>query len=131
MMIAPGTTTKRKPLTKLQRAKLWAEHKGICYRCQLPIEPSKPFTDEHVIALGLSGSNDWSNRAPVHMHCAAIKTRDEDMPRINKAKAQQAVLVGKDPLAKPAIQSAGFRKSEKASKITDPFPSLPRRALYR
>jgi hypothetical protein len=117
-------------LTKLQRAQLFADHKGICYRCRLPIDATKAWTDEHVRALGLSGSNDLKNRAPVHMHCGEAKTRLEDIPRIAKAKRQQAALVGKDPDQEPSIQSRGFTKKEKLRKDS-PFAHLPLPRLAR
>ena len=126
MSRAPGRTTERKPLTKLQRAKLFAEHGGICCVCKLPIDEPKGWIDEHIRALGLGGTNDLKNRGPAHFHCAEVKTKNEDMPRIVKAKAQQAAITSKDPGAEPTIKSAGFKKAEKASKITDPFPELPR-----
>jgi 5-methylcytosine-specific restriction enzyme A len=129
---APGSTTKRKPLTKLQRAKLIADHGGICYRCGLPIDPAKKWVDEHMRALALGGTNDMSNRAPVHWECAEIKTLTEDMPRIVKAKAVQAASVGRDPRAAPKLQSRGFPKQPKVRAIDkSALPKLQPRGLYR
>lgn len=121
-----GATTERKPLTKLQRAKMFSDHNGICIICKLPIDEPKGWIDEHIRALALGGTNELSNRGPAHFHCAEVKTRDHDMPRIVKAKAQQAAATSRDPGAGPTIKSAGFKKAEKTSKITDPFPELPR-----
>ena len=44
-----------------------------------------PMIDEHVLPLGLAGSNDLSNRAMWCVDCAKAKTR-EDIKRIRKAQ---------------------------------------------
>ena len=112
----PVGTTKRKRLTKLQRSELHTREGGKCCICGLDLDKAKPFIDEHKRALGLGGSNDPKNRGIAHPHCADIKTREEDMPRITKAKAQGAAVVSRDPRAQPAMQSRGFLKTEKPSK---------------
>ena len=99
-------TTKRKPLTPHQRMKMFEDHKGMCIVCKLPIDPAKGFIDEHIVPLGLGGTNDMSNRAPAHKVCAAQKTLAEDMPRIIKAKAQKAAAMGKSPDARPSFPKA-------------------------
>jgi 5-methylcytosine-specific restriction endonuclease McrA len=85
-------TTQRKPLTPTQRLKLFEVHGGRCYRCGTKILGM--FIDEHIRPLALGGSNDLDNRAPVHPKCAEDKTRNEDMPRIVKAKAQKRAAHG-------------------------------------
>ncbi len=124
-MTVPEPTTKRKPLTPLQRAEMFARHKGICVICKLPIIGRK-WRDEHIRALGLNGTNDMSNRGPAHITCAEVKTHDEDMPRIVKAKAQSTVMVGKDPEARPAFGSKRKADKPKPDKLDMP----PRRSLY-
>jgi 5-methylcytosine-specific restriction protein A len=112
-MTSDVATTPRKPLTPRQRLKLFEDRKGLCHRCGLKIVGS--FIDEHVIPLALGGSNDWSNRAVTHPKCAAIKTREEDMPRIAKAKRQKRAAHGiVAPAAK--IESRGFAISEKTAR---------------
>ncbi len=65
----------RKPLTKLQRAKLFAEHCGVCVICKTQIDaPKQKWIDEHIIPLSRGGTNDWSNRGPAHEDCATEKT---------------------------------------------------------
>lgn len=131
-------TTKRKPLTPTQRLKLFEDHKGICKLCGLKII-GKKWIDEHGRSLGLGGSNDNSNRYPVHVACAEAKTHDEDMPRINKAKRQKKAALGiKEPPATP-LQSrndlAGRPKPEKPKKerkaYVDPFENLGRPGIFR
>lgn len=101
-------TTKRKPLTPTGRLKLYEKHKGICALCSLKIMPGEDWIDEHLRALGLGGTNDADNRAPVHVKCAEAKTRGEDMPRINKAKRQKKAALGIKPVKSKLIQSAPF-----------------------
>lgn len=110
-------TTPRKPLTPTQRLALYERFKGICVLCTRKIAAGDSWIDEHMRALGLAGSNDPDNRAPVHKACAATKTHDEDMPRINKAKAQKKAVLGiRPPGAK--IQNAGFTKYARAPRVT-------------
>lgn len=121
----PQPTTKRKPLTKLRRAAMFAEHEGKCVICGLPII-GKKWIDEHIKALGLNGTNDMKNRGPAHLTCAAVKTHDEDMPHINKAKAQAAAAAGRDPEA-PRIRGRKFRSDKP---LHEPKPKLPPKRLY-
>ena len=120
-------TTKRKPLTKRQRTKLWEDHKGLCCICKLPVDPKRIWIDEHIRPLALGGSNDMANRGPAHIDCAAIKTLEKDMPAIVKAKAMKAAQTSADPDARSKIQSRGFaRKPKREAK-----PSLPPRSIYK
>lgn len=118
-------TTKRKPLTPTQRLKLFEDHKGICYICGLKINGK--FVDEHIRPLALGGSNDLSNRRPVHVACAAAKTNGPqgDLATAAKAKRSKMAALGivKD---KPKIQSRGFIKYEKPERI-EKTPLPPRR----
>lgn len=108
-------TTPRKPLSPRQLLKLWEREKGICCICGFPIPKDKKwaetlkgpkgFIDEHKRALGLGGGNEAANRGIAHSHCADVKTREQDMPRINKAKDQKQRDLGissaKSKFAKP------------------------------
>ena len=88
-------TTKRKPLTPTERLALFEREHGLCCICGNTIFGK--FIDEHKRALGLGGSNDPKNRGVAHPKCADAKTHDEDMPRINKAKAQKKAAHGIKP----------------------------------
>jgi 5-methylcytosine-specific restriction protein A len=90
------TTTPRKPLTPRQRLALWERHKGICAICKLPIKAGAKWRDEHLRALGLGGTNDPENRAPVHEACADEKThgKDGDLAHIAKAKRRKMKHLG-------------------------------------
>lgn len=125
MTLVDVPTTKRKPLTKRQRTKLGEDNGWLCCICGLPVDPRKPWVDEHKRALGLGGSNDMSNRGPAHMQCAAVKTLEKDMPAIVKAKRQKDMQTSRDPSAKPQIQSRGFETQAKKPKIEkQPLSSL-------
>lgn len=119
-------TTPRKPLTPTQRLKLFEKHKGICALCQREIRSGEKWIDEHLRPLGLGGTNDDSNRAPVHVACAQAKTAKEDIPRIAKAKRSKMAALGIRSDSRKKIESRGFPKREKPpGKLT-----LPRRSLY-
>lgn len=122
-------TTKRKALTPTQRLRLFEAHKGLCGICGAQIRAGEPWIDEHIIPLGLGGSNDTENRAPAHVQCAQSKTHGSqgDVSRIAKAKRQKMKSLGISR-SKPKIMSPGFPKFEKErpkiSKVT------PRRAIF-
>jgi 5-methylcytosine-specific restriction protein A len=116
-------TTERKPLTPTQRLKLFEREKGLCCICGLKIVGK--FIDEHKRALGLGGSNDPDNRGVAHPKCAEVKTREEDMPRINKAKAQKKAQHGIKAMDGPKLQGAPFTTSARAAKRRqNPKPPL-------
>ncbi len=119
-------TTPRKRLTPTQRLALFERHKGICVICGKQIVAGEAWIDEHLRALGLGGSNDLDNRAPVHAACAAAKTAKEDVPAIAKAKRQKMAALGIKADGGRKIQSRGFAKKERPSKM--PLP--PRRAMF-
>lgn len=116
-------TTRRERLTPRQLLKLFEDNNGICCICGFPIDADKKwmetlksekgFVDEHRRALGLGGSNKLQNRGVAHIHCADVKTHDQDMPAINKAKDQKMRAIGAvRPVAK--LASAPFARSERS-----------------
>lgn len=127
-------TTPRKPLTPTQRLKLFERHKGICALCQREIRTGEKWIDEHLRPLGLGGSNDDDNRAPVHVACAEAKTHGPtgDIAKVAKAKRAKMAALGikRDG---PKIKSPGFPlKPEKPGKIDkSALPQLPRRSLFQ
>jgi len=84
--------------------------------------------DEHIKPLGLGGSNDLTNRGPAHIKCASVKTTEQDIPRIAKAKRQKMASLGIKDETKP-IPSPGFAKSAKTPRIEK--QQLPPRAMFR
>ena len=124
-------TTPRKPLTPRQRLKLFEDHGGICALCELRIIAGEKWRDEHMRALGLGGSNDPENRAPVHIRCAEAKDK-MDLPAIAKAKRAKAASLGIKAAPAQKIKSAGFRPSTHILRRAErgPKPSLPPVPLY-
>ncbi|SDQ98480.1 hypothetical protein SAMN05519103_00308 [Rhizobiales bacterium GAS113] len=121
-------TTPRKPLSPTKRLAIFELRGGICCVCTKPIRAGERWIDEHVRALGLGGSNDDANRDIAHEKCAAIKTREEDMPRINKAKDQKKAALGIKAAPSRPLRSRGFPAS---GKTREPRIALPPRPLYR
>lgn len=68
--------SRRKSLTKNQRAELFLEHKGICHLCGIAINAGRgeAWEVEHVEAREISGRDDWANLRPAHIKCHKVKT---------------------------------------------------------
>lgn len=94
----------RKPLTRNQRMKQHDEKGGTCCVCLLPIPAGEPFIDEHVIPLGLGGTNDQSNRGIAHILCARAKTK-RDLNLIAKAKRVRMKHLGVKKKTKSSFQT--------------------------
>ena len=89
-------TTPRKSLTPTQRLKMFENHKGICILCSTRINAGDLWIDEHIIPLGLGGTNEFDNRGPAHKACADAKTHGEagDIATIAKAKRAKMKHLG-------------------------------------
>jgi 5-methylcytosine-specific restriction protein A len=127
-------TTVRKALTPTQRLKMFEAHKGMCVLCGAKIHAGERWIDEHVTALGLSGSNDLKNRGPAHRKCAEDKTfgKDGDLAKVAKAKRQKIRHLGiHQPKGRP-LQGAGFQKAPPQRRASTPLtkPLPPRRSFY-
>jgi 5-methylcytosine-specific restriction endonuclease McrA len=97
---------KRKPLTQLEAAKVFRDAKGKCWICGKPILEPNRWRDEHKIPLAKGGTNELSNRAPVHFECAPAKDKT-DKASIAKAKRIEAKRIA------PNFKPPGFSKAEK------------------
>lgn len=106
---APDRTVEaRKPLTAKQRAELALAQKGVCgCGCGGKLDAREGIIDEHVLALGLMGANDLSNRSLWRKPCSDAKTYSKDLPAIAKAKRIEAREEGTRRLRKP-ILGRGF-----------------------
>lgn len=91
--------TKRKTLSRNQRARLFLEHGGVCHICGTLIKPQRgeKWEVEHVEALEISGRDDWENLRPAHVKCHKTKTA-EDVKVIAKCNRRRAKHLG---IAKP------------------------------
>src|SRR3954466_1680929 len=106
-------TTPRKPLTPAQRLRLFEAHRGLCALCGRKIATGERWRDEHMRALGLGGTNDMDNRAPVHIACAAVKDA-QDIPAIAKAKRTKRAHLGiREPKGPPIPGSRRSRWKRK------------------
>ena len=112
------TLHRRKPLTPLQRAKLFDEHGGICCICGCKIQAGEKWIDEHRRALGLLGTNEMTNRGPAHVKCASVKTATEDIPMIAKAKRTRAKHLGCWRSSRPLRSRNSFQRYEPADPDT-------------
>jgi 5-methylcytosine-specific restriction endonuclease McrA len=86
----PFVHEKRTKLTPQQRAKLFFEHGGRCYKCEMPIRGV--WHDEHEIALENGGTNAWSNRRVICDSCHKTKTA-ADHGKAAKGRAQVVAMV--------------------------------------
>lgn len=89
----PWAHTKRKPLTTIQRAKLFSDRGETCGGCGKRIKAGDKWIDEHVHALALGGGNEWSNREIRCEDCAKKKTA-VDLKQAAKIKRVYAKHVG-------------------------------------
>lgn len=104
---------KRKPLTRLQRVKLFDEHKGECCLCNLPIraERGERFIVEHIKPLWLGGADDLSNMAPAHERCAIAKTTREAPIKAKSDRVRARHLgIKKSGRPMPGSRASGFKK---------------------
>lgn len=117
-------TTARDKFSPTRRLRIFEARKGMCCICGKKIAGS--FIIEHLRALALGGDNSDDNLGVAHRKCAEVKTRDSDMPRINKAKAQKKAQHG--------IKSEPTRKIQQRAKAERPkreqLPLLPPKQLY-
>lgn len=109
----PFDVTPRKPLTTLQRARLFADHKGVCCICGHQIGAHQRWIDEHILPLSQGGSNDISNRGPAHEHCAREKTKQDaaDLSTIRNGYANRVgAKRAKYPMPGSRNHPSGLRK---------------------
>jgi 5-methylcytosine-specific restriction endonuclease McrA len=107
--------TERKPLTRLQFAKLALEQEGKCAKCKERLDFVKPrqIVDEHLHPLADGGGNEMDNRALYCVTCAKGKTVKEATPRArSKRYAEGRTQFDKRKAAGGSrIKSRGFDKT--------------------
>lgn len=88
--------TPRARMSAKRRQAIFTEHctdhnVAPCCLCGEPVHRhSDRWIIEHKRALGLLGPDVNTNCGPAHFKCAEVKTHTQDLPRIRKAKRQQA-----------------------------------------
>ena len=88
--------TRRKPISRTVRARVFDKAGGACHLCGGKITASDKWDVDHILALALGGADDESNFAPAHKVCHRGKT-DGDISRIRKADRQRARFIGARP----------------------------------
>lgn len=90
-----------------------AHNVAPCCLCGEPIRRHEDrWIIEHKRALALLGRDVNTNCSPAHFKCAEVKTHTQDLPRIRKAKRQQAGHEGtKKPARRFGHRPAGFSAS--------------------
>ena len=106
---------KRKPLSKLEFAKLAVQQEGKCAKCgvKLKFEPHQ-IRDEHVVSLFGGGTNDLSNRQLWCNECVKPKNA-EDAARHAKIKRLRGETGNG---RKKKIPSRPFPKSDRPSGLS-------------
>lgn len=97
------------------RRRVWSRFDGLCQMCRQPTD-ERGFDLDHHIPLALGGEDEEANLRPLCRPCHRVKTGGEDVPRIAKAKRQEAAHRG---FKRPAgsIKSRGFPKPERRREI--------------
>jgi len=118
----------RRSFSKKDRARIFASAGGVCHLCNGAITVGEAWEIEHVLAYALTRDNSDENLRPAHKRCHEVKTRQEDVPAIAKAKRREAKHLG---IARPKqqIRSAPFPSPDKPERITK--QPLPPRAMFR
>lgn len=101
--------TPRQRMTTKRRQHIFSENctahnVAPCCLCGAPVHRhNDKWIIEHKRALGLLGPDTNPNCGPAHFNCGEVKTHKQDLPRIRKAKRQQARHEGTKPV------SGGFK----------------------
>ena len=117
--------TKRRRISTKDRVSLFTREKGICHQCKGPVTSGQGWQVSHIIPLALGGADDPSNWGVIHIKCHKALTATEDVPRIAKAKRQEARHIGA-VRPKQSIKSRGFDHKPRPHKL----PVPPARSIY-
>ncbi len=102
------TIHKRKSFTAKDRARIFAQHNGICGLSGVKIKAGEAWQIEHRLALALGGTNEDDNLYPALVEPHKIKTRD-DVKALAKAVRIEKRELGTRRERKP-IPSRPFPK---------------------
>lgn len=86
-------TTPRRRIPERERLAIFGKHEGRCHICGDKINSGQAWDVEHIIPLGLGGSDDQDNLAPAHVNCHKGKTAT-DHGAIAKAKRMRKRQMG-------------------------------------
>lgn len=112
--------SRRKSLTKNQRAELFLEHGGLCHLCKCIIHASRgeAWEVEHVEAREISGRDDWANLRPAHVDCHKVKTAADKKIIAKVNRVRNKYLGIRKP---PRMQSRGFERAHPQRSATRPI----------
>ncbi len=101
----------RKSLGTRERDRLANLHGWTCHICKAPIDGVRErYEIEHVIPWAISRDDSDENRKPAHVHCHAVKTKD-DRKDISKTERMRLKANGswrsRTPMRRPASQERG------------------------
>lgn len=113
----------RRSFSTKDRTRIFAANSGICHLCAGKISIGEAWEVEHVIPYALTRDNSDENLRPAHKRCHEVKTRQDDVPAIAKAKRREAKHTG---AKQPKGQWAKRNKAPRPEPKTQP----PRRSLY-
>ena len=117
----------RRSLSTRDRARIFADHSGLCCLCGGKIDGTKErWIAEHIRPLGLLGEDGGDNLQPAHETCARSKTygKEGDLAVIAKAKRREALHVG------TKLRGKGFPPAKRRGKASTPLEKkLPPRRI--
>lgn len=105
----------RRRISPRERLDIFTRNGGCCHLCGLRIDAGQEWDVSHDRPLELGGEDEGENLKPAHRRCHRIHTATEDVPRIAKAKRQQAAFLG----AKTSKKPMPFGRSSKFKRKLD------------
>lgn len=99
--------SERAEFPKSVKETIWLRANGCCELCHQPFGQRRPHYDHHPIAAALGGPGTADNGRALCPPCHRQVTKEEDLPRITKAKAIEEKRAG---LRRPK-QKFGWRKA--------------------
>jgi 5-methylcytosine-specific restriction endonuclease McrA len=106
----------RRSISTKERARLFTLHGGCCHICEGKIHVGEAWDVSHVIPLALGGDDDDVNRMLAHRKCHRVRTSEQDIPFIARAKRRAANHAGaRAPSSRPL---PGGRNSKWRKKIS-------------
>lgn len=67
--------TKRRPMTKARRTRIFLSRNGVCFVCGKQIRDGEAWIVEHPEAVNLGGSDDDDELWPAHETCRRVKDK--------------------------------------------------------
>lgn len=108
-LVAP---TKRRPMTKARRVRLFLEADGVCCLCEQRIRDGEAWTIEHLIALSLGGKDTDENCRPAHERCRRVKDKQDAAAKAKRDRIVDAGYrgEGKKKSRFPGSKASRFKK---------------------